>query len=201
MLQATSENEIECHGIRATRLFTHTEDVNQINERELNNLQGSSRRFTAEDSTTNSSGEEYLNSMCPVPKTLELKLGAQVMLVKNTHIQEGLVNGARGVVTKFDAAHNCKYSTACLVYHYQGTCLLQALSSLDRISLAGRDILFSGPPDTHKSLHTTYIQTQNGLIQRGSTSPPIIQMGNIEQLDYMRSYAHWLYSSNTRGTH
>ena len=121
MLQATSENEIECHGIRATRLFTHTEDVNQINERELSNLPGSSRRFTAEDSTTNSSGEEYLNSMCPVPKMLELKLGAQVMLVKNTHIQEGLVNGARGVVTKFDAAHNCKYSTAYLVYCYQGT--------------------------------------------------------------------------------
>jgi ATP-dependent DNA helicase PIF1 len=105
-LQATSTNEIECHGIVATKLFTHTEDVNHINQKELRNLPGSSRRFTAEDSTTNSSVEEYLNSMCPVAKVLELKVGAQVMLAKNMHIQEGLVNGARGVLTKFDAAHN-----------------------------------------------------------------------------------------------
>jgi len=41
-----------------------------------------------------------LDQMTPVPKNLSLKVGAQVMLLKNLNIAAGLVNGARGVITK-----------------------------------------------------------------------------------------------------
>lgn len=42
-----------------------------------------------------------LDEQTPVESSLVLKVGAQVMLLKNVNISKGLVNGARGVITKF----------------------------------------------------------------------------------------------------
>lgn len=101
-LVATASNAIEKNGIKATKLFTHREDVDQLNQRELASLPGKEKRFWGEDS--DSSMEQSLSGLCPVPKELVLKVGAQVMLAKNISVQEGLVNGARGVITGFDAS-------------------------------------------------------------------------------------------------
>lgn len=101
-LTATASNEIERNGIKATKLFTHREDVDQLNQQELASLPGKEKCFWGEDS--HPSMEQNLNGLCPVPKELVLKVGAQVMLAKNISVQEGLVNGARGVITGFDAS-------------------------------------------------------------------------------------------------
>ena len=101
-LTATASNEIERHGIKATKLFTHREDVDQVNQQKLASLPGKEKHFWAEDSP--SSMDDNLNGLCPVQKELVLKVGAQVMLAKNINVQEGLVNGARGVITGFDAS-------------------------------------------------------------------------------------------------
>lgn len=42
-----------------------------------------------------------LDELTPVPRKTVLKVGAQVMLLKNINVSKGLVNGARGVITKF----------------------------------------------------------------------------------------------------
>ena len=105
-LVATASNAIEKNGIKATKLFTHREDVDQMNQRELASLPGKEKHFWGEDSDP--SAEQSVNGLCPVPKELILKVGAQVMLAKNISVQEGLVNGARGVITGFEASRKGK---------------------------------------------------------------------------------------------
>lgn len=98
-LLATSMQQIESNGILATQLCSHTNDANSINESCLRKLEGESKIFQAEDSDTSSS--KQLDSQVPAPGRLELKIGAQVMLLKNVNVANGLVNGARGIVVSF----------------------------------------------------------------------------------------------------
>lgn len=98
-LLATSKQKIEQYGILATRLCSHTHEANVINESKLNELTGEEKVYDAQDSDPTSS--KQLDQQTSVPGKLLLKIGAQVMLLKNISIMTGLVNGARGVVTKF----------------------------------------------------------------------------------------------------
>ncbi|XP_064626458.1 ATP-dependent DNA helicase PIF1-like [Lineus longissimus] len=100
ILLATSRHTIDRDGIKATRLCTHKEDVNHINQINIDKLTTPSRKFNSSDSDA-----EYLkviDNLSPVNACLELKEGAQVMLAKNLDVQKGLVNGARGVVVGFE---------------------------------------------------------------------------------------------------
>lgn len=75
-LSKTKENKIDSGGILATRLCTHKENVEQINNVQLQSLPGKSMLFQAIDSDINST--KTLDSCCPVKGRLELKVGAQV---------------------------------------------------------------------------------------------------------------------------
>lgn len=88
-------------GIIPTRLYTHVADVDELNQQELLKLDGSYKRFISKDR----GDQRYLDALdnaCPAPQTLMLKLGAQVLLVKNIDTQSGLTNGSRGVIVDFD---------------------------------------------------------------------------------------------------
>ena len=67
---------IERDGIKATRLYTHKEDVQSTNLRELKALEGASKTFTAQDSDPYMSNT--IDNLCPAAKVIELKVGAQV---------------------------------------------------------------------------------------------------------------------------
>lgn len=98
-LMLTSHQKIETNGILATQLCSHTNDSNLINQSKLNNLTGEERTFDAQDNE--SAYSKQLDSQVLAPARLVLKIGAQVMLLKNININDGLVNGARGIVISY----------------------------------------------------------------------------------------------------
>ncbi|XP_011858766.1 PREDICTED: ATP-dependent DNA helicase PIF1 [Vollenhovia emeryi] len=99
ILKETAKQKIESNGVLATRLCSHVREADEINEFQLNELKGESKVYTALDS--DSSMTYMLDQQLPIPGKLVLKVGAQIMLLKNMNVNSGLVNGARGVVVDF----------------------------------------------------------------------------------------------------
>ncbi|RVE49816.1 hypothetical protein evm_005546 [Chilo suppressalis] len=98
-LLSTARQKIECDGILATILCSHTNDSKTINDTKLKDLNGESKIFSSQDSD---SATKLLDMQTIAPSKLVLKVGAQVMLLKNINVNAGLVNGARGVVIRFE---------------------------------------------------------------------------------------------------
>ncbi|KAL1882753.1 hypothetical protein VTK73DRAFT_878 [Phialemonium thermophilum] len=85
-------------GLEVTELFPTRHEVDSSNERRLRALPGTSYRYEAMDSGEQAVRDKLLQNMM-APKVLELKKGAQVMLIKN--MDDTLVNGSLGIVTGF----------------------------------------------------------------------------------------------------
>ncbi|VUZ57783.1 unnamed protein product, partial [Hymenolepis diminuta] len=83
-----------------TRLCTHRRDAERYNSEKLRSLKGAVKIFEARDIGPQHLISEFLSN---IPDTIELKVGAQVMLLRNLDVTRGLVNGARGVVESFTA--------------------------------------------------------------------------------------------------
>jgi hypothetical protein len=98
--------------IKPTRIFSLKQDVEGINKQELEALEGDAFAFEASDTVIpkpDAEGkihyreedirQEYVDFMDGIaqPECL-FKAGAQVMLTKNLSVEEGLVNGSRGVI-------------------------------------------------------------------------------------------------------
>lgn len=98
-LLATAGQKIESNGILATQLCSHTKDADFINQSKLASLSSAEKIFEATDSDVYLT--KTLDSQLPVPHKLILKIGAQVMLLKNINLSTGLVNGARGIITRY----------------------------------------------------------------------------------------------------
>jgi len=84
--------------IEPVRIFCKNVDVDRLNALKLGALPGEMKTYRAKDH-----GEtyhtEHFNKNCPAPETLNLKVGAQVMLLWN--VSDSLVNGSLGVVRSF----------------------------------------------------------------------------------------------------
>lgn len=76
LLRNTEQQVIERQGIQATRLYTHKEDVEATNLREIAALRGMSKKYEAQDSDPHMS--RTLDNLCPAASCIELKVGAQV---------------------------------------------------------------------------------------------------------------------------
>ena len=86
-------------GIEPTRLYTHNIDVDVINQGRLDKIGGDERTYQMEER-----GSPVLVSIlkksCLAPEVLRLKIGAEVMFLKN-NFEKGYANGTRGRVYTF----------------------------------------------------------------------------------------------------
>jgi ATP-dependent DNA helicase PIF1 len=85
-------------GLGVTELFPTRHEVDRSNEMRLRNLPGQTYRFEAADSGDPAVRDRLLENMM-APRSIDLKKGAQVMLIKN--MDDGLVNGSLGVIRGF----------------------------------------------------------------------------------------------------
>jgi hypothetical protein len=86
--------------IEATKLYPHKDTVSSENSTRLGGLKGDSTEFKAQDK----GDQPFLDTLkknCSAPERLILKEGAQVILLKNLSVEEGLVNGSRGIISDF----------------------------------------------------------------------------------------------------
>jgi ATP-dependent DNA helicase PIF1 len=83
-----------------TRLYTHNNAVDEINQQELAKLNTKSRTYNMELSGNKKAGAS-LASNCLAPESLTIKIGAKVMFVANNP-QENYANGTLGEVIDFD---------------------------------------------------------------------------------------------------
>ena len=81
--------------------FPTRNEVERANTQRMQNLQGELRIFEARDggSIVDKTQRDKLLANCMAPEMIQLKKGAQVMLIKN--IDETLVNGSLGKVIGF----------------------------------------------------------------------------------------------------
>lgn len=96
--EQNDENQNQADRILPTALFSHRVDVKRQNEERLAALPGQEYKYVARDSGA-ARYREGLNRECNAPEQLMLKLGAQVVVIKN--MDNGLYNGCRGVVVGF----------------------------------------------------------------------------------------------------
>lgn len=85
----------------ATILGTHNIQIERINAAKLKDLNAYEKTFKAKfDGKPEKI--EFLKKNCIASENLTLKIGSQVMMLKNTYAKEGIMNGSIGIIRSFD---------------------------------------------------------------------------------------------------
>lgn len=115
LLQTRVKVKLETpNGVEATVLFPRRDDVNALNKKKLDALEGDAREYEYSITTYDLKDPQFennvrtkLNEMCRIEEKLILKIGAQIMcVVNNPNRNRDLVNGSKGVVINFDEEKN-----------------------------------------------------------------------------------------------
>ncbi|PHH84384.1 hypothetical protein CDD83_2022 [Cordyceps sp. RAO-2017] len=101
-------------GVDSAELYPTRAQVDGSNERRLRELPGQLHRYEAADSGEPAIRDKLLGNMM-APKSLDLKINAQVMLIKN--MDETLVNGSLGKVIAFSDEKTFEMTSA---HSYEG---------------------------------------------------------------------------------
>ena len=117
LMQRLNVELVDFANIEPTRLFARRVNVDDLNESNLAKLDTDTETYHAQvrwmlDADVNAARRDDMTKVlkqaaanvdthAAVKSELTLKVGAQVMLLCNLNVQDGLVNGSRGVVTRF----------------------------------------------------------------------------------------------------
>lgn len=100
---STLSRSIDIPGAKKpTSLFPLRSEVDTVNKRELNSLDGEEVHYKAMDWTEEPRLQKKLDDSIMAPKNITLRIGAQVMLIKNLRTL-GLFNGSIGTVKHLEA--------------------------------------------------------------------------------------------------
>ena len=95
-------------GIIPTKLYSTNADVDRINNIELDKLSKNNIQFYQYDMEIKVQGNVNKTNLstkykkyCNAPAEIQLCVGAQVILLKNLDMANGLANGSRGIIVKF----------------------------------------------------------------------------------------------------
>ena len=100
------DRKFECpEGITPIMLYCTKKDVDQENLNHLVRIKGEERKLVAEDFNPNKMHPEAFDKLFMAQKLITLRVGCQVILLKNWK-DHGLVNGSVGIVTGFGPAGN-----------------------------------------------------------------------------------------------
>jgi len=86
--------------IKATKLYTHNVNVDEINDIELSLIENE-ERISIMTSSGPEALVEILKKSCLAHDKLKLKIGAEIMCIKN-NFEAGYVNGSRGKILGFE---------------------------------------------------------------------------------------------------
>lgn len=87
-------------GIQPIYIYCKNVDVDIGNKRKLAEIKSPSKFFYSKDSGLKHHIDAF-DKNCQAAKIIELKVGAQVMLLRNISVEEGFVNGSIGTVESF----------------------------------------------------------------------------------------------------
>ncbi|CAF0857018.1 unnamed protein product [Brachionus calyciflorus] len=102
LLEKSKNKVFKNKEILPTKLCTHKDDVEFINNKEINDLNTDKQVYTSYDSGDFGYAKKMLNILCPAKEEIVLKVNSQVMLIKNLDVAGNLVNGSRGYVVGFN---------------------------------------------------------------------------------------------------
>ncbi|PHH60438.1 hypothetical protein CDD81_1650 [Ophiocordyceps australis] len=175
-------------GVDSAELFPTRAQVTGSNEKRLRDLPGELRRYDAMDTGDPAIRDKLLHNMM-APKSLDLKINAQVMLIKN--LDETLVNGSLGKVIAFsdektfemgDGSHGAGYGSDADDRMSKARRKLQGFSNdVDSPVSSGRKypvvqfISTSGTPRTIMCVPEEWkVELPNGEVQAKRNQLPLI---------------------------
>lgn len=171
--------------VTTTKLLTTNVDVDVINKRQLDTLESDSAEYTMTLSGRKKYVEQLLRS-CLAPEVLQLKIGAQVMCIKNSPDKK-YVNGSLGVVVNFE--HDTDYPVIKLNNGKQITVKPETWELIDgdqrRASCVQIPLRLAWAITVHKSQGMTLDSAQIDLSKAFVEGMGYVALSRVKNMDFL----------------
>lgn len=101
LIETAKNNVVPDDGIKPVVLHCTNACVDDENQKYYEKLEGEEFEYRAIDEGSDANMTKTIDKNCPAQQIVKLKVGAQVMLLTNLDVENGLVNGSIGLVVGF----------------------------------------------------------------------------------------------------